>query len=269
MRIRSARFAGALAVAGLVLHGSTPAWAGQAGSIDTSTDSKTYIQTVTTTTTAGGTIVESVSNDVATDDLVKNLDSSLVTLSLQVYDDNYNGYSAHNNVADFAADVTNTIDASGGAASGITTMQQAAGVANVTVSANSLIDGTTLASLGSISGDTTGFATTMVLNPAFAISNSALAARALEIAALTNAGNPLGGGGAVTAIEFSGNDTNELSPHNNIASFAGVVSNSIITGVSTGITQFQQSAGSSNVQTAFNTVLFGADIAAGAGPVFP
>jgi hypothetical protein len=99
----------------------------------------------------------------------------------------------------------------------------------------------------------------MVLNPAFTLSNSALAARAIAISALQGGDNglssPLGTVGP-TAIEFVGGATYELSPENNIAAFADVVSNIAVVGPAFGITTVQQNAGNANVQSAFNNIAF-------------
>jgi hypothetical protein len=261
MRIRG--FVAGAAAAGAMLLAS-PGWAGQAGSVFT--DDSTSTRTGTRDVTVGGVTVSETWDD--SDTTAVTLDSSAVTLSLQVFEDGYHGYSPANNIADFQSDVTNLNSSVSGNA-GITTVQQAAGHANVTVSANTLVD---LEALAIVTGAEAipgfGAAEAFTLSPAFTVSNSKQAAQALAVMALGDAIANTGGTFAdtVTAIEFVSNDSYEMSPENNLASFAGVVSNqidSVDSGL--GITTVQQSAGQANVQSAFNTILFGSGSASGVG----
>jgi len=262
-------FAGAAAAGAMLM--ASPGWAGQAGSNATDDSLLTDASSGTSDTAVGGiTISTSWTNDI-NDQTATTLDSTAVTLSLQVYEDGYHGYSPANNIAEFAGDVTNLNSAVTGNA-GITTVQQAAGQANVSVSANTLVDLEALAIVtGSEAVPGFGGAEAFVLSPAFTLSNSKQAAQSLAILALGDALSTAVQGGsdisaAVTAIEFVSNDSYEMSPENNLATFAGIVSNqidSVDSGL--GITTVQQSAGQANVQTSFNNILFGSGTASGVG----
>lgn len=266
MKIRGL-FVGAAAAGAMLL--ASPGWAGQAGSVD-STVKAIVDNVVTTSDVTIGAITISETRDGAgsSDDTAISLDSSAVTLSLQVFEDGYHGNSPANNIADFASDVTNLNSLVSGNA-GITTVQQAAGNANVTISANTLVDLEALAiNTGAEAIPGFGAAEAFALSPAFTISNSKQAAQALAILALGDSIVNAGGTFAdtVTAIEFVSNDSFELSPEGNLAAFAGVVSNqidSVDSGL--GITTVQQSAGNANVQSSFNTILFGSGTASGVG----
>lgn len=256
--------AGAVAAGSLLLF-SSPGWAGQAGTVVTDESVETRAIDSSTTTTIGGLVIE----ETLTDGTVIEgggsvLDSSAVTLSLQVFEDGYHGYSPANNLAEFQSDVTNLIS-DVNTTSGITTVQQAAGQANVTVSANTLIDASSLAA------ETGGVNSAMLafeLSPAFTLSNSKQAAQALAVAALGDAVVAGAFASDVTAIEFVSEGSYEMSPENNITSFAGVVTNTIEAASGTaGITTIQQSAGQSNVQTAFTSILYGSNDASVVAPV--
>lgn len=262
MRIRLT--AGAVAAGSLLLF-SSPGWAGQAGTIVTDESIQTNaIDTSSEIVIGGITITETVTDGTVTEGGGSILDSSAVTLSLQVFEDGYHGYSPANNIAEFAGDVTNLI-ADVNTTSGITTVQQAAGQANVTVSANTLIDASSLAA------ETGGVNSAMLafeLSPAFTLSNSKQAAQALAVAALGDAVVAGAFASDVTAIEFVSNGSYEMSPENNLTTFAGVVSNQIDAASGTaGITTIQQAAGQSNVQTAFTSILYGANDASVVAPI--
>jgi hypothetical protein len=257
--------AGAVAAGSLLLF-SSPGWAGQAGTVVTDESTETRaIDSATTTTVGGIEIIEEITDGTELAGGGSVLDSQAVTLSLQVFEDGYHGYSPANNIAEFLDEVSNTLTGLDGT-SGITTIQQATGQANVTVSANTLID---LVSAGeAFAGDFDGDMLAFVLSPAFTLSNSKQAAQALAIAAL---GEAAANGPMVTdftAIEFVSDGSYEMSPENNITSFAGVVTNLIDgAGGTAGITTVQQAAGQSNVQTSFTSILYGDSDAAVLAPV--
>lgn len=261
MKIRG--FVAGAAAAGSMLLAS-PGWAGQAGSV--LTDDGLETSAGTSDIAVGGITVSDTWDN--SDQAAITLDSSAVTLSLQVFEDGYHGYSPADNIAEFQSDVTNLNSSVSGNA-GITTVQQAAGHANVTVSANTLVDLEALSivtGLEAVPGFGAGEA--FALSPAFTVSNSKQAAQALAIMALGDSIANTGGTFAdtVTAIEFVSNDSFEMSPESNLASFAGVVTNqidSVDSGL--GITTVQQSAGQANVQSSFNTILFGSGSASGVG----
>lgn len=265
MRIRLT--AGAVAAGSLLLF-SSPGWAGQAGTIVTDESVQTNaIETSSEIVIGGITITEAVTDGTVTEGGGSILDSSAVTLSLQVFENGYHGYSPANNIAEFASDVTNLIS-DVNTTSGITTVQQAAGQANVTVSANTLIDAGDLVTQMSAFAPSGGAMSAFVLSPAFTLSNSKQAAQALAVAALGDAVANGAFASDVTAIEFVSDGSYEMSPENNLTTFAGVVSNTIEAASGTaGITTIQQSAGQSNVQTAFTSILYGANDASVVAPV--
>jgi hypothetical protein len=268
MKVRSFA-AGAVAAGAMLL--ALPGWGGQAGSNATDDSVLTDDSSGQIITTVGGIVIDNTYANAIVDTTTTTLDSTAVTLSLQVYEDGYHGYSPANNIASFLADVTNLNSAVSGN-SGITTVQQAAGQANVTVSANTMVDLEAMAILtGSEAIPGFGGAEAFVLSPAFTLSNSKIAGQALAVLALGDALSTAVQGGsdisaAVTAIEFISNDSYEMSPENNLTEFAGVVTNQIDTvDGGLGITTVQQSAGQSNVQTSFNNILFGTGTVPGTG----
>lgn len=195
------------------------------------------------------------------------IDSTRVTLSLQISDNGYHGYSPSRNLATFDGTLANSASIGvAGTASGITSNQQTIGNANVSVHANTLVDASALANIFSDSSAATGANAVMVLNPAFAISNSALAARVLAIEAMSGVVTA-GASANVTAIDFVGADTFEMSPERNVASFASNLTNDVNLGNTSGITQSQQQIGNANVQTGFNTIVFSTGTAT--LPAFP
>jgi hypothetical protein len=257
---------GAASAAALIL-GSAPAHAGQAGSITTINSGVTYNGSGSTTITTLGTGSAAISITYTDNSIVSvtggSVDSTRVFVSLEITDNGYHGYSPSNNLATFAGTaLTNTaiIGSGGGTSSGIIQTQQTLGNANVSVSANSLLDGSALASLAAVTTfSPNGETAAMVLNPAFAISNSALAARVLAIEAMTGLAAGLasaGGTASPLAIDIVGGEIHEMSPENNIASFAGDLTNSLQIDNVQGIGQFQQQTGNANVQTSFNTIVF-------------
>ncbi len=256
--------AGAASAAALVL-GSAPAHAGQAGSITTSNSGIVYSGGGSVTTTLIGTGSAYISITHLDNSVVSEVggfvDSTRVFVSLEITDDGYHGYSPSNNISTYASSLTNTaFIGSAATAAGIIQTQQTLGNANVSVSANSLLDGSALAALAAVSTfSPAGETAAMVLNPAFAISNSALAARVLAVEAMTGLASGLasaGGTASPLAIDIKGGDIFELSPESNTASFAGALTNLLQVDASFGITQAQQQAGNANVQTSFNTIVF-------------
>ena len=259
MRSRNVWIAGALAVAGMAILGiPSTSQAGQAGTLDTTAIATTDDTLVSTTTTVGTIVLTDDTQRALTDNTANNLDSLLVVLSLEVYDDGYHGSSPSNNIADFAAAVTNDVTVT--ATTGMTAVQQNAGIANVTVQSNTLLDLTGMAGILGVSGvGLTSDTLTMVLNPAFTLSNSALAARAIAVAALQGGdgglASPLGTVGP-TAIKFDSGAVYELSPEHNLAAFADIVANTAVVDGTFGITTVQQNVGIANVQSAFNNIMF-------------
>lgn len=250
MRNRIRNFVLGAAAVGLAIVGAGPALAGQAGSNTTvSGGSRTSSGSISV-----GSIQSSWNETVNTGST--QTDSTRVTLSLQISDEGYHGYSPSRNLATFEGTLANAASIGVvGTASGITSNQQTIGNANVTVHANTLIDASALANIFSDSSAATGANAVMVLNPAFAISNSALAARVLAVEAMSGVVTA-GASSSVTAIDFVGRDTFEMSPERNVASFASNLTNDVNIGNASGITQSQQQIGNANVQTGFNTIVF-------------
>jgi hypothetical protein len=265
MRIRLT--AGAVAAGSLLLF-SSPGWAGQAGSTFTDESVETRAIADTSSTTVGSIVIETTHDDATVIEGGGSLlDSSAVTLSLQVFEDGYHGYSPANNIAEFQAEVTNLLSEVSGT-SGITTVQQAAGQANVTVSANTLVDAGDLVAQMSAFAPSGGAMSAFVLSPAFTLSNSKQAAQALAVAALGDAVANGAFASDVTAIEFVSNGSYEMSPESNLTSFAAAVLNQIDSvNTTAGITTVQQAAGQSNVQTAFTSILYGANDASVVAPL--
>ena len=263
MRSRlSAITAGASVAIAAALLGAPSAQAGQAGSITSITGGTVYQGggTVTTTTLGGsasGISITKTDNSIVSVP-TSSVNSTKVTLSLEVSDDGYHGYSPANNSATFTgASISNTATIGANAPStGITSVQQTIGNASVSVSANALLDGSALSTLaGKSTFSPAGETAALVLNPAFAISNSALAARVLAIEAMSGAIKAAGTAGVV-AIDLTAKNTYEMSPESNVAMFTGGLSNVVNLDQSTGITQVQQQIGNANVQTSFNTIVF-------------
>lgn len=246
---------GAAAV-GLALAGADTARAGQAGSTTNIGGSSS-----TTSHSMSLTGVGSISDTANVITGSSSINSTLVKLSLQITDDGYHGYSPSQNMATFSGSLTNTatIGTTTGS-NGIVSVQQTAGNANVSVHANTLLDaGALVGVIGGSGADNSaanGATAVMVLNPAFAISNSALAARVLAVEAMSGAITAAGGSSAVTAIDIIGRNTFEMSPERNLATFTGNLSNVATIGGSNGITQVQQQLGNANVQAGFNTIVF-------------
>jgi len=266
MYIRLRNFVLGATAVGLALVGADPALAGQAGS---NTGSSTTTTTRNWSINSGtvGVISSGSSTSTVTSGAV---DSTRVTLSLQISDDGYHGYSPSNNIATFSGTGAMINSASigvAGTSSGIVSSQQTLGNANVSVQANTLLDASALTNTFTNSNNTIpGGTAVMVLNPAFAISNSALAARVLAVEAMQGAITAAGGSTAVTAIDIVGNNTFEMSPEGNIATFlAATLKNDVVIGNATGITTSQQQIGNANVQTSFNTIVF----SSGSGSTLP
>ena len=256
MRSRNIWIAGAMIVA--VLGISSASQAGQAGSAATDDSVYTDDSVTSTTMTVGGIVLTDDSVKATTSSLATTLDSTAVVLSLQISDDGYHGSSPSNNIAEFAGAVTNDATVTG--VTGMTAVQQNAGNANVTVQSNTLMDLTGLGTM--VMGNGAGLssaAAMLVLNPAFTLSNSALAARAIALSALQGGddglSSPLGSIGP-TAIEFVGGLTYELSPEHNVAEFLDVASNIAVVDGTFGMTTVQQNVGNANVQSAFNNIAF-------------
>lgn len=256
--------AGAASAAALVL-GSAPAHAGQAGSNTINNSGVIYNGSGSITTTVIGTGSAMISITHIDNSVVStagsSVDSTRVMVSLEITDDGYHGYSPSNNISTYSGSLTNTaFIGSAATAAGIIQSQQTLGNANVSVSSNSLLDGSALASLAAVSTfSPAGETATMVLNPAFAISNSALAARVLAVEAMTGLATGLASAGATAtplAIDIRGGDIFEMSPESNTASFAGALTNLVQIDNANGIVQAQQQSGNANVQTSFNTVVF-------------
>ena len=247
-----------VAAAGSLLLASQ-GWAGQAGSLFTDATITTNEIASDSTVTVGGIEILTTISDATSTEAAIELDSQLVTLSLQVYEDGYHGNSPSNNIAAFGDEVSNTAGGIDDLA-GISTIQQSAGQANVSIAVTTLVDVEALvAATGFEDGTLNSAGLPFILSPAFTLSNSKQAAQALAILALGEAQTDSGGGivGDVTAIEFISNDSYELSPEGNLADFAGVVTN-LLEGAAglRGISTIQQQAGQANVQSAFTTILF-------------
>ena len=262
MRSWNYRIASTLAVAALAALGApSTSWAGQAGTNDTTLIATTDDTQMATSLVVGGIVITDDSLKALTNDTQNGLDSSAVVLSLEVYDDGYHGNSPSNNIASFADVVTNDAGVGQSAlVTGITSVQQNAGIGNVTVQSTTLVDLTGFGvMLGNNGGGLDPATVTMVLSPAFTLSNSALAARAVAIAALQGAdgglSSPLGTVGP-TAIKFSSGAVYELSPENNVAEFQAAIGNVTLVDQTAGITTVQQNVGISNVQSSFNNILF-------------
>jgi hypothetical protein len=250
------------------------AWAGQAGTVDDSVNETAVTNAIEDSIVVGGIEITHTDASETAYSITNAIDNTAITLSLQVFEDGYHGLSPAGNIASFADAIDNLIDGVSGTA-GITTVQQAGGQANVSVSTNSLLDATALGADLLLGGPDASEAAAVawVMNPAFTLANSKQAAQALAILALGDSLATTGTafGDLVTAIEFVSNNSYELSPEGNIAEFAGAMTNTI-TGVdgTTGLTTVQQAGGQANVQASFNTILFGVDSAGDAlAPIIP
>jgi hypothetical protein len=251
------------------------AWAGQAGTVDESVNETVVTNGIVDGITVGGIEITHEDTSETAYAITNSIDNTAITLSLQVFEDGYHGFSPAGNIASFGDAIDNLIESVDGTG-GITTVQQAGGQANVSVSHNSLLDASALGAVDNLAaGPDAAEAATIAwtLNPAFTLANSKQAAQALAILALGDALATTGTafGDLVTAIEFVSEDSYELSPEGNIAEFAGAMTNTIsaVSGT-TGLTTVQQSGGQANVQASFNTILFSADSAGDAlAPIIP
>ena len=219
MNVRS--FVAGAAAAGAMLLAS-PGWAGQAGSVSTTATTDSSTSAGTSDTIVGGISISETWDDAnaLTDDSI--IDSAAVTLSLQVFEDGYHGYSPSNNIAEFAADVTNLNSAVTGNA-GITTVQQAAGQANVSVSANTLVDLDSLAVLLGAEAIRLRWLRAFVLSPAFTLSTANRLLSPRDPRAGRCLSTAVQGGSDISAAvgdRFVSNDSYEMSPENNSRSLA-------------------------------------------------
>lgn len=188
-----------------------------------------------------------------------------VVVELEEIGDNFQ--SPHHNVGTFGS---LTLAASVTGNSGVTTVQQTAGLANVTLGVNTIVAGGVLGGTG-IAGDIppigkpSSFGETLgsnlldptallsvVLNPGFAILNSKPVAQMLLA---REAMNSLAlGGTAGVLVDILDIGVSEFSPHHN----AVVVSSATLSANvsdNSGITTVQQQVGAANVQAAINTVI--------------
>ena len=216
MNVRS--FVAGAAAAGAMLLAS-PGWAGQAGSVSTTATTDSSTSAGTSDTIVGGISISETWDDAnaLTDDSI--IDSAAVTLSLQVFEDGYHVLAGeqHRRVRD-----DDNLNSAVTGNAGITTVQQAAGQANVSVSANTLVDRSLAVLLGT-RPFRLRWLRAFVLSPAFTLSTASRLHSPRDPRAGRCLSTAVQGGSDISAAvgdRFVSNDSYEMSPENNSRSLA-------------------------------------------------
>ncbi len=181
-----------------------------------------------------------------------------VALAIEIEEMNPSVQSPHHNVITITGGVINS--ATVGSNAGMTTLQQTAGGANVTMSLTNIVvaPGLGVSSIPSVGAtdDPTLFIVG-ALNQPFTVTNSYWFAQALNKQLLVDAfvaGSASGGNAIAADILTVG--LNEISPHHNLGSASTADNAATVIGNPT-IGTIQQQAGFTNVQEAMNTILVG------------
>ena len=189
-----------------------------------------------------------------------------VALAIEIEEMNPSVQSPHHNVITITGGVINS--ATVGSNAGMTTLQQTAGGANVTMSLNNIVvaPGTlvsTVPSVGASSNPT--LLLTGIANQPFTVTNSYWFAQSLNLSLLTDAfvaGSASAGNAIAADILTVG--LNEFSPHHNLGRMSSAVNSASISG-NLGIVTVQQTAGFSNVTQSLNTLIVGSGIIGSSG----
>ncbi len=190
-----------------------------------------------------------------------------VALAIEIEEMKPSAQSPHHNVTIISDGVQNIaqVDSNGG----ITTVQQTAGGANVTMSMNNIVVGA-----GGLAGTTAPTASATnnptvllvgVLNQPFTVKNSYWFAQVLNKKLLVDAfiaGSATNGNAIAEDILTVG--LNEFSPHHNLGITSTAFNTATVTG-SAGIVTVQQTAGFSNVTESMTTLIVGTGIISTSG----
>ena len=181
-----------------------------------------------------------------------------VTLAIEIEEMNPQAQSPHHNVTIITGGVTNSVDV--GVNSGLITIQQVAGGANVTMSLNNITvaPGLAVSSVPSV-GPTNNPTVYVIgaLNQAFTVTNAYWFAQVLNRQVLLDAfvAGSASGSNAI-AVDILTVGLSEFSPNHNVGQTTTAENQATVVGNPT-IGTIQQQAGFSNVQEAMNTILVG------------
>ncbi len=184
-----------------------------------------------------------------------------VALAIEIEEMIPSAQSPHHNVTIISDGVLNDADVTSNG--GITTVQQTAGGANVTMSMNNIVVGGGGIISSAPSATATNNPTVLlvgVLNQPFTVKNSYWFANVLNKKLLVDAfiaGSATNGNAIAEDIITVG--LNEFSPHHNLGITATAVNTVAATG-NFGIVTVQQTAGFSNVTESMNTLIVGTGI---------
>ena len=190
-----------------------------------------------------------------------------VALAIEIEEMLPSAQSPHHNVTIISTGVTNVADVNTN--TGILTVQQTAGGANVTMSMNNIIVGAGgLAGTSAPSATATNNPTVLlvgVLNQPFTVKNSYWFAQVLNIKLLVDA---FIAGSATNGNAIAEDNVtvwlNEFSPHHNLG-ITNTANNSAGATGNAGIVTVQQTAGFSNVSESMNTLIVGTGIISTSG----
>jgi hypothetical protein len=189
-----------------------------------------------------------------------------VALALEIEEMNPSAQSPHHNVITITGGVTNSATVLFN--SGVTTLQQTAGGANVTMSLNNIVvaPGTLVTTVPSVNASNNPtLLLTGIANQPFTVTNSYWFAQTLTTALLTDAfiaGSASAGNAIAADILTVG--LNEFSPHHNLGRTNTAVNSAAISG-NFGIVTVQQTAGFGNVTQSLNTLIVGSGLIGSTG----
>ena len=227
----------------------------------------TFILNETDTLSAAGSITETLTVQTFGGLTFGSVTIGTVALALDISEFKPSAQSPHHNVVTMTL-VANTVGVTNNG--GITTVQQTAGGANVTMSLNNIVVGVGhLAGTAPLGTFGTNINPTLflvgVLNQPFTVKNSYWFAQVLNKQLLVEAAVSLAGtAGVIESILSVG--LSEFSPHHNLGigregiNFGSVNSNF-------GIVTVQQTAGFANVTESLNTLIVGSAVISGAGSI--
>jgi hypothetical protein len=181
-----------------------------------------------------------------------------VALALEIEDIKPSAQSPHHNLVIITNGVENTADVQSNA--GITTTQQTAGGANVTMSLNNIIvgaGGLTSTTPSALPSNNPTVLLVGVLNQPFTVKNSYWFAQVLNVKLLVDA-FIAGSASATNAIAENTMSAYvaEFSPHHNLGRSSTAVNVATVT-ANAGIVTVQQTAGFANVAESLNTLIVG------------
>ena len=203
------------------------------------------------------TIAESLSVSKLSGLTFNTITVGTVALAIEIEEMKPSAQSPHHNVVIISA-LTNAGDVNTNA--GITTVQQTAGGANVTMSLNNIVVGAGGLTSTVPSASATNNPTVLlvgVLNQPFTVKNSYWFAQVLNKKLLVDAfiAGSAGGTNAI-AEDIITVGLNEFSPHHNVGRSDTALNTAGVTG-NVGVVTVQQTAGFANVSESINTLIVG------------